>query len=111
MLVLGDYLSVERCGIIHNHSQKVITYSRVIHLSHIIDTNIPQWPGDPPVELDSVTEIESHGYYLRRFTLGEHSGTHINAPKSFYYTGIGIEEYAAESLVVPATVIDIRKRR
>lgn len=82
--------------------------SSVIHLSHIIDTDIPQWQGDPPVELDTVAELEKDGYYLRRFSLGEHSATHINAPKSFHSFGVGIDKYPAESLVVSAVVIDIR---
>ncbi|MBD2387302.1 cyclase family protein [Cylindrospermum sp. FACHB-282] len=85
-----------------------IYYSRVIHLSHIIDTGIPQWPGDSPVEFSSVAEIPKDGYYLRRFSLGEHSATHINAPNSFDNSGIGIDQYPAQSLVVPAVVIDIR---
>ena len=89
---------------------KAIAYSRVIHLSHVIHSHIPQWPDDPPVELETVSELKKHGYYLRRFSLGEHSATHINAPKSFYADGVGIDYYAAESLVVGAVVIDIRKQ-
>lgn len=92
------------------HILKAIAYSRVIHLSHAIHQNIPQWPDDPPVEFETATEIEKDGYYLRRFSLGEHSATHINAPKSFYPDGVGIDRYPAESLVVPAVVIDIRKQ-
>lgn len=64
--------------------QKTITYSGVLHLSHAIAPNIPQWPGDPPVEFETVASLEKDGYYLRRFSLGEHSTTHINAPNSFH---------------------------
>ncbi|MFM5980639.1 MAG: cyclase family protein [Sphaerospermopsis kisseleviana] len=87
-----------------------ITYSRVIHLSHIIDTGIPQWPGDPPVKFTTVAELQDDGYYLRRFSMGEHSATHINTPNSFHGDGISIDEYSAQSLVVPAVVIDICKQ-
>ncbi|MDZ8236490.1 MAG: cyclase family protein [Nostoc sp. ChiQUE01a] len=90
-------------------SQNSITYRRVIHLSHVIDLDIPQWPGDPPVELETVAELNNDGYYLRRFSLGEHSATHINAPNSFYSHSIGIDQYPAQSLIVPAVVIDIRE--
>ncbi|TAF13341.1 MAG: cyclase family protein, partial [Nostocales cyanobacterium] len=61
-----------------------ISYSRVIHLSHIINTDIPQWPGDPNVQFTTVAQIQDSGYYLRSFTIGEHSATHINAPSSFH---------------------------
>ncbi|WP_211175879.1 cyclase family protein [Brasilonema sp. UFV-L1] len=90
--------------------EKNITYSRVVHLSHIIDPDIPQWQGDPPVEFETVAELHKDGYYLRRFSLGEHSATHMNAANSFHSDGIGIHEYSAESLVVPAVVIDIREQ-
>ncbi|MDZ8080037.1 MAG: cyclase family protein [Nostoc sp. DedQUE01] len=90
-------------------SQNSITYRRVIHLSHVIDLDIPQWPGDPPVELETVAQLNNDGYYLRRFSLGEHSATHINAPNSFYSHSIGIDQYPAQSLIVPAVVIDIRE--
>ncbi|BCL38028.1 cyclase family protein [Nostoc sp. MS1] len=87
---------------------KTIAYSRVIHLSHIIDPDIPQWPGDPNVEFTTVAQLPDDGYYLRRFSMGEHSATHINAPNSFYQSGMGIDQYPAQSLVVPAVVIDIQ---
>lgn len=87
--------------------QRQISYSRVIHLSHIIDTNIPQWQGDPLVKFEMVADLKKDGYYLRQFSLGEHSATHINAPISFHGDGAGIDEYPAESLVVPAVMIDI----
>ncbi|GET43079.1 cyclase family protein [Microseira wollei] len=90
--------------------EKSITYSKVIDLSHIIDPDIPQWPGDPKVEFETIAEIAKDGYYLRRFSLGEHSATHMNAPNSFHASGVGIDAYSAESLIVPAVVIDIRAK-
>ncbi len=89
---------------------KTITYTKVLDLSHVIDPNIPLWPGDPAIEIETVAELEKDGYYLRRFSMGEHSGTHINAPNSFYAGGAGIDTYSASSLVAPAVVIDIQKQ-
>ncbi len=87
--------------------KRQISYSRVIHLSHIIDANIPQWQGDPLVKFTTVADLQKDGYYLRQFSLGEHTATHINAPISFHGDGMGIEQYSADSLVIPAVVIDI----
>ncbi len=87
-----------------------ITITRVVNLSHVIDPKIPQWPGDPAVEFETVAKLENDGYYLRRFSLGEHSATHMNAPNSFYPQGMSIDQYPAESLVAKAVVIDIRKQ-
>lgn len=90
-----------------SENQRQISYSRAIHLSHIINENIPLWAGDPSVKFKTVADCEKDGYYLRKFSMGEHSATHINAPISFYANGTGIAEYSADSLVLPAVVIDI----
>ncbi|HEY9833201.1 MAG TPA: cyclase family protein [Stenomitos sp.] len=87
-----------------------LTIRRIVHLSHIIASTIPRWPGDPSVEFETVAELKKEGYYLRRFSLGEHSGTHMNAPNSFYPQGMSIDQYPAESLIAPAVVIDISQQ-
>ena len=92
------------------HMPRTISYSRVIDLSHVIEPGMPLWPGDPPVEFETVAEVAQHGYYLRRFSMGEHSATHMNAPSSFRRGGPGIDAYSAESLVAPALVVDIRDK-
>ena len=62
------------------------------------------------MEFETVATLENDGYYLRRFSLGEHSATHMNAPNSFHAYGVGIDSYAAQSLVVSAAVIDVSNK-
>lgn len=93
-----------------SRQMETIIFKQVLHLSHAIAPSMPQWSGDPPVEFENVASRETDGYYLRRFCLGEHSATHMNAPISFHPTGISIDQYSAQSLVVPAVVIDIREQ-
>ena len=87
-----------------------ITYRWVVDLSHPIHPGIPRWPGDPPVKFTTAATLESEGFRLRSFTMGEHSGTHMNAPISFHAHGVAIDAYAPESLVAPAVVLDVRDR-
>ena len=89
---------------------KTITYSKVVDLSQAIHPNIPHWPGDPRVEFETVAQISAEGYYLRRVSLGEHSGTHINAPSSFHSGGTSIDSFGAQSLVASAIVLDMSDR-
>ncbi|MEG4941204.1 cyclase family protein [Microcoleus sp. F4-D5] len=89
---------------------KTIAYSEIVDLTHAIHPNIPIWPGDPATEFETVSQIEKHGYFLRKFSIGEHSGTHINAPNSFHAGGPSIDSYAPQSLVFPAIAIDIREQ-
>ena len=70
---------------------------------------MPLWPGDPPPEFKDWATIARDGYYLRRFSLSEHAGTHLTAPASFYPDGRTVDQYAPKELVKPAVVIDIRQ--
>ena len=88
---------------------KTIRYSRIVNLSHPLHPAIPQWPGDPPVEFQQVAVRDTDGYFLRRFAMGEHSGTHANAPAAFHPGGVGIDTYPPDALVAPAVVIDARE--
>ena len=91
--------------------QTSITYSRVVDLSHVISPSIPLWPGDPHVVFKVVATMSKDGYYLRSFTIGEHSATHMNAPNSFIAGNTqAITSYPAEQRVVPAVVIDVRDK-
>ena len=87
-----------------------INYSQIIDLSHVITPSIPLWPDDPAVSFEVVASQEQDGYYLRRFSMGEHSATHMNAPNTFYPDGIAIDGYCPESLVRPAVVIDVQDK-
>lgn len=87
-----------------------ITYRRVVDLSHTIHAGIPRWPGDPPIRFTTAATLESEGFRLRGFSMGEHGGTHMNAPNSFHAQGVAIDAYSPESLVAPAVVLDIRDR-
>ena len=89
----------------------MLAYSRVVDLTHVISPSIPLWPGDPHVVLEVVATMKKDGYYLRSFTIGEHSATHMNAPNSFISGNTEpITSYPAEQRVVPAVVIDIRHK-
>ena len=84
-----------------------ITYSRVVDLTHPIRPGIPRWPGDPRVEFETVASIDEDGYRLQRFGMGEHSGTHLSTPSTFWHDGVGPHEIPGDSLVTGAVVIDV----
>ena len=81
-----------------------VQFSRVVSLSQRISAEIPLWPTDPRV---AFTDHSTSTTYLRSFSIGEHSGTHMNAANSFKLSG-DITSYSAAERVVPAVVIDVR---
>jgi len=88
-----------------------ITWTKVVDLQHAITQKIPLWPGDPHVRFVPVATMAKDGYYLRKFTIGEHSATHMNAPNSFIAGNHqAITSYSATQRVVPAAVIDVRAK-
>lgn len=90
-------------------SRRTMVYSHVVSLSHPIGAGIPLWPGDPPLELETVAHWSQDGFFLQRFGLGEHSGTHLNAPRHFFPQGAAVDRLDPASLVVGAVVLDCRK--
>ena len=89
-----------------NQPERTVAFRRVIDLTHPIRPGIPIWPGDPPVEFETIATITGNGYFLRRFSMGEHSGTHISTPSAFFDRGLGPDSVPPEALVVPAVVVD-----
>lgn len=105
--MLGAYLMVTQPQNDGPVSGGSITYSRVVDISWPVHPGIPHWPGDPDVEFEAVANLGKDGYFLRRFSMGEHSGTHLSAPSSFQSRAPGHEGFSPQELVRPAIVIDI----
>jgi len=59
------------------------------------------------MEFETVADFDKDGYFLRRFSMGEHSGTHLSAPSGFRSGAPGHEAFSPNDLVRPAIVIDI----
>ena len=89
---------------------QTVAFRRVVDLTHPIRPGTPIWPGDPPVEFETVATIQSDGYFLRRFSMGEHSGTHISTASALFDQGSGPDSIAPEALIAPVVVIDSRSR-
>lgn len=80
---------------------------RVIDLTHPLDPHIPVYPGGTPLSLEKKADLERDGYYLNAFTMGEHTGTHVDAPIHFVPGTSSVEAIPASRLVGPGIVIDI----
>ena len=82
--------------------------SDTVDLSHPVSRRMGRWPGDPPTEFEPWSDIAGTGYFLRRFSMSEHGGTHLTAPASYYANGRSVDQYSPADLVRPAVVIDVR---
>jgi kynurenine formamidase len=84
---------------------------RVLDLTHVLRTGFPTFSTtDPPIERETVRTIERDGFYAQRWSLGEHSGTHVDAPGHFIRGRRLVTALRPAELIAPAVVVDISAR-
>jgi kynurenine formamidase len=94
------------------YSNKKNNISKVFHdVSHIINEDMPIYPGDPIPKFQSVLNLEKDGVNVSRFSLGTHTGTHVDSPIHFISTGSGIEKESLAKFIGEAVVLDFSKKK
>mgnify|MGYP001827119310 CR=1 FL=1 len=86
------------------------TSGRVVDLTYAIDEAFPTWSGPPGISIEQLAKFEESGFNAFSLQVGDHTGTHIDAPLHFSADGQSVEEIPAESLICPLCVIDIREK-
>jgi kynurenine formamidase len=90
--------------------QMPVIANRVVDLTHTLSPEFPTFGGGKQLEIETLKTFENDGYNTKKWTLSEHTGTHIDAPIHFSATGASADEIPADQLVAPLVVIDIRER-
>ncbi|WP_159945471.1 MULTISPECIES: cyclase family protein [unclassified Nocardiopsis] len=87
-------------------------FRNVADLSHVLSPTMPSWDEDKPRRetVSGPAPEGEFGFYLQRWTLGEHSGTHLDAPGHVIGGGRMVADIRPHELVAPAAVIDVRAR-
>jgi arylformamidase len=68
----------------------------------------PVYEGDAPMGFEFLKDMrKGDGFTLSKYSLGAHSGTHIDAPMHFVRDGAPIDRVPLEPMIGPARVIDI----
>ena len=89
---------------------------RMIDLSRDLYHRTPTYPGQPPIihgiwktHEDAFVESGNvQGNCVMFFSMPDHGGTHIDAPRHFGKTGIPIDEYPLEHCYVKGICLDLR---
>lgn len=87
----------------------IIRYDRVIDLTWPLAPDMPVWPGDPPLEYKTMARLDREGYALRSARIGEHLGSHLNAPAHFLENGETVEAIPPDRLVSPCVVVPLAR--
>ncbi len=80
---------------------------RVVDLTQPLHPDVVMWPGAPAPVFEVVGNVVPDGFYNRRVTFLEHSGTHFDAPAHMVEGGALLHQIDPATLIRPAVVIDI----
>jgi kynurenine formamidase len=90
-------------------AKRTIAADKVLDLTHTLSPTFPIWPGNEPIKLTNRSTFAKNGFYSNRWDIGEHHGTHLDAP-AHCSAGATAEKIDPASFIAPAAVIDIRQR-
>jgi arylformamidase len=73
-----------------------------------ISTELPVYPGDPPIELERVMSLDKGDIAnVTRLCCSTHFGTHVDPPSHFLPDGIPLDQLPLETLIGMARVVDV----
>ena len=88
---------------------------QIIDLSRDLYHRTPSYPGQPPIihgvwkthEEARAENAGVHGNSVMFFSMPDHGGTHIDAPRHFGPSGTPINEYPLENCIVPGITLPV----
>jgi kynurenine formamidase len=80
---------------------------RIVDLTQPLDENTVMWPGAPAPVAETILTVAHDGFYNRKITVVEHTGTHFDAPCHMVEGTASVDRIPADRLVRPLVVIDI----
>lgn len=80
--------------------------TEALDLTHLIETGMPAFPGDPEPRLKPLATVKTEGYRLTALGLATHTGTHIDASAHVFLDGKTLDAYPASQFAGSALVID-----
>ncbi len=88
---------------------KQIRSSKIVELSHLHQTSMPVWPTHPKfIRADNETYSTGDGNYNCQIIMGDHCGTHVDAPSHFIEGGKTIENIDVCQLMGRGLLLDMR---
>lgn len=81
---------------------------RILDISLPVSPSLPVWPGDPAIELEQISSIESGAEYnLTKLNSSVHIGTHVDAPLHFLSDGRSVDQLPLDVLTGLCYVVQL----
>ena len=91
-----------------NSFRTLIEEANIIDLTHKITNDMPIMPFQKAPTIETIIDY-SQGALVRRFSIDEHEGTHIDAPAHFIAGGLTVDRLNIKSLFSHAYILDVRE--
>jgi arylformamidase len=80
----------------------------IYDISLTISEDFPTWPGDPPIELKMISQIDKGDLAnVTHLSAPVHMGTHVDAPDHFLNNGNTVVDIPLDYLVGPVLVLEV----
>ena len=79
---------------------------KIHDISVLLDHDIVVYPGDPGVDIQQVENYATDGWNLTKFSMGSHTGSHVDTPLHISDTGIGIDSLPLQQCLGKCKVLD-----
>lgn len=79
---------------------------KVIDLTHVIESNMPAYPGTEPPALEPANTYEKDGFKETKISMYTHTGTHIDPPAHLFQGRTTLDAFPPEQFIGKALVID-----
>ncbi|MHB8074128.1 cyclase family protein [Desulfosporosinus fructosivorans] len=79
---------------------------KITDLTHLIDTDMPVFPGTEPPIFKKANTFEKDGFREAKITMYSHTGTHIDAPAHMLSYGSYLDKLNIEHFIGKATILD-----
>lgn len=83
----------------------------LIDLTHVLDSNVPVYPGDPLFSCQQSSTVPRDGFSVHAISCSSHIGTHIDAPSHFFIDGASVDQLPLSAFILPAFVLDVSHKK
>ena len=83
---------------------------KVTDLSHVIDSNMPVFPGTEQPIFEKANTFDQDGFREAKITFYSHTGTHIDAPAHMLSDGPSLDNLNIEHFIGKAVILDYSNR-
>jgi len=85
-----------------------VSMSQWIDIGIGLGAGMPQWPGDPVLEVWKAASMErGDAANVTALSMCAHSGTHVDAPLHYFVEGLSVDRIPLDVLIGPARVVEM----